>query len=432
MDIPMTRRRVMQRASVAALGTGLAGAALQGCGGGATSPSGTVTLNYGWWSNDPTHDKAMRSWLDDFERAHPKIKVNSELLPWNVYWDKIRTTTAAGTAYDIIGIAGFNAAAVYNNHVVLDLQQFSDYQKVAEGMLPVQLEANNWDGKQYGMPVGVFVPFLGYNRNLLRAANIPDLDPKTPLTFEQLKDLARKLTKRQDGKIVQYGMHPGIASFDTLVYMEGGQLYDHNINPKKVTINTPEGIRGLEDYLSLFKEDLAVPYEQMTNGPWGDGALASLEGGKVALAGMLVAYFNTIKQEAPYIGGAPPFTIKRSVTYGGSNALGIYKGSKHRDEAWEFIKWAVQPQSQMTFARFSDLPANKAALDKLTEYVPAAFAPTLQQSMSVFQPFLVSPNTEVGTAIGDVLVDMVHGKLTPAQAAAQMEQRGNAALAGTS
>jgi multiple sugar transport system substrate-binding protein len=62
-----------------------------------------VTLTYGWWSNGPEGDAAHRAWLYEFEKANPNIKIESEILPWGAYWDKLQTTTAAGNSYDILG-----------------------------------------------------------------------------------------------------------------------------------------------------------------------------------------------------------------------------------------------------------------------------------------------------------------------------------------
>src|SRR5512142_3086261 len=81
----------------------------------------TVTLTYGWWSNGPTADAQHRAWLDSFEKANPGIKIQSEILPWDAYWDKVRTTTAGGTGYDIIGLCSCFAALYMDNGVFMDM-----------------------------------------------------------------------------------------------------------------------------------------------------------------------------------------------------------------------------------------------------------------------------------------------------------------------
>jgi hypothetical protein len=44
----------------------------------------------------------------------------------------------------------------------------------------------------------------------------------------------------------------------------------------------------------------------------------------------------------------------------------------------------------------------------------------------------MTPNQQFGTDLGNILTDLANGKLTPAQAAKQMEDKGNADLAASS
>lgn len=409
---------------------------LSACGGPGSSSqsSGPVTLTFGWWSNDPQKDQSMRAWLDSFEKTHANIKIKSEIIPWGNYWDKVKTTTAGGNAYDLIGVCSCVTASYADKGVFLNLSQFSDYNDTIKDLQPGPLAVYNWKGNPYGLPVGVAVPMLGYNKDLFTKAGLPLPDPTKAMTFDEFKQIAKKLTVTQNGKVVQYALHPNnIIDVDTMVALEGGSTYDNYINPTKITINTPEGIQGLTDYLSLFKENIAVPYDQLSNGPWGAGDLASLQGGKVAFARIGPWNFQEIRTQSPNIAVTPLFSIKQQLVLSGANGLSIYSGSKHKQEAWEFLKWAVQTQNQVEFAKFSDVPSDKGAdaqLDNILQ--PKEFVPTLQTALNTFKPGVMTPNQQLSTALGDIIADMVHGKLTPAQAAAQMEKQGNALLSSGS
>lgn len=86
------------------------------CGGSSsTSSSGPVTLTYGWWSNTPAKDDSMKAWISNFESTHPNIKIKPEIIPWGNYWDKLKTTTAGGNAYDIVGLCSCNAAPYFDS-----------------------------------------------------------------------------------------------------------------------------------------------------------------------------------------------------------------------------------------------------------------------------------------------------------------------------
>lgn len=255
----MTCRRFLTRTGNVALTASIGGTLLSACGG--SSSSGPVTLTYGWWSNGPIKDNAILAWVKSFTDTHPNIKIKAEILSWQDYWNKVQTTVAGGTAYDIFGVAGVMAAPYFNQGALYDLSTFSDFHDATKNLLPSAMQMCNWKGKQYSLPVGIYVPLLGYNKSLLQKAGFPTPDPITPMDFNEFKTHAAKLTQQSGNQYTQYAIN--INDLDPLwtdlIMMEGGQVYDNPINPKKVLVNSPEGIKGLTGRQSLYTEHLAVP-----------------------------------------------------------------------------------------------------------------------------------------------------------------------------
>src|SRR5579884_4307363 len=120
MTDTMTRRRFLTRTGNVAMAASIGGTLLSACGG-SSSSSGPVTLTYGWWSNGPIKDNAMLAWVKSFTDTHPNIKIKAEILTWQDYWNKVQTTVAGGTAYDIFGVAGVMAAPYFNQGALYDL-----------------------------------------------------------------------------------------------------------------------------------------------------------------------------------------------------------------------------------------------------------------------------------------------------------------------
>ena len=432
----LTRRQFLSQSGRAAATVGVAGSLLSACGGttGKTTSSEPVTLTYGWWSNDPTKDNAMLAWVQDFVHTHPNITIKAEILPWNSYWTKLKTTTAGGNAYDIIGISAGAAAPYFDEGALYDLSQFVDYQDAVKNLAAAPLSEQTWNGKHYGLPVGIYIPLLGYNKNLLQAAGIPFPDPVTPMTFDDFVAMGKKLTKFQNGKAVQYALHPSyFLSWDIFVYLAGGQVYDHPVNPTRMMLNSPEGIDGLSRYQQLFTENISVPANLLKTGPFGSGDLPSLQTGKVAFARTGAFDFQDMATTSTNIGAAPIFSMNgRRAAVGTANSLGIYRKSKHPNEAWEFLKWAVQTPAEISFAKFSDIPADKGAFSQLdTILQPKEYVPTLRSDLNVFVTDVMTPKTQLATVLTDIATDLQNGKITPAQAAAKMEQQGNAVLSAS-
>jgi multiple sugar transport system substrate-binding protein len=404
------------------------------CGSSSSTTAGKVTLTFGWWSNGAVSDNLMKSWIKDFESTHPNITIKPEILPWDNYWSKLQTTTAAGNAYDIAGMCSCQAAAYYNKGVFTDLSQFSDYASTVQQLIPAPQELHAWDGKHYGVPIGTEISNIGYNQDLFKAAGVPYPSATTSMSFADFEAMATKLLKKDSsGKVTQYPFHNGGIGgwfyWETFVYMEGGHPYDRAVNPTKVTMNNPAGIAGLSDIESLYQKQLVPPVADATNGAWGDGEDDSLTTNKVAMARVGIwSMPNYQQQHAPW-GLFPMFSIKQPVILGSANALTIYKGSKNQQAAWEFIKWAASDHAESTFAKFSDVPTNKTTLSNLASYVtPGIFVPTMLKDLSYYQPATESANAQLATTMNQILTDMANGKITPAQAAAQMDQQGNQVL----
>lgn len=440
MSASITRRRFFVETGKMALTAGIGGSLLSACGGGSSSSSssGPVTLTYGWWSNGPVKDNAMLAWVQSFEKSHPNIHVKAEILPWANYWTKLQTTVAGGNAYDIVGMAGGNAAPYYDQGALYDLSTLSGYQDAVKNLKQDALSLCNWNGKQYSLPVGIYVPLLGYNKDLLKQAGVAFPDPVNPMTFDEFKTMAHKLVKQSNGKYTQYAIN--INDIDplwtALIEMEGGKVYDNPINPKKMLINTPEGIKGLADWQSLYTENLSMSIADQVNGPWGTGDLDSLLTGKVAFARIGAFDFAQIQQQnlQDKIGATPIFSVNgKQVTLGNANSFGIYKGSQHVQEAWEFVKWASSTEPDKTYAKLSDVPSDMTAFDQMSSYLaPAVYVPTLTSATKGWAPIVMTPHQQLSTDFSNILTDLANGKLTPTQAAQQFEQKGNADLSATS
>jgi len=396
----------------------------------------TVTLTYGWWSNGPTGDAAHRSWLDAFEKANPKIKIQSEILPWNAYWDKVRTTTAGGNAYDIIGMCSCFAAGYMDNGVFLDLGKFSDYKDTAAKLDQNGLAIYNWKGAQFVMPVGLAARSLGYRKDLFDAAGLKYPDPTKPLTIDDMVELAKKLTVVKDGKVVQYTWNPtGSQPWYGFIVNRGATVYDSWVNPTHITINTPKGIEGLKDLKRLIDEKVMPPIAEQNGNQWGDGGLASLRTNKIAMADLGPWNFaDIIKDKLPI--GNTVYPVSKagdtSVLISGANGYGISVSSKKADAAWTFMKWMSSKDGDLAYAQWSDFPANlDAAKDVVSTWKPAELLPAVTAQLKGFQTGTISTNPDLDNTMFTIMRDMTEGKFTPEAAAAEMEKQGNELLGYT-
>jgi multiple sugar transport system substrate-binding protein len=308
------------------------------------------------------------------------------------------------------------------------------YQDAVKNLTQSSLSFTNWGGKQYTLPVGVYIPLLGYNKKLLSDAGVPAPDPVTGWSLDQFFQYGPKLTKQSGGKYSQYAINLNDLDpvWTRFIYLYGGKVYDNPVNPTKITTNTPEGIQGLTAFQKLYTQHLAVPQAEQANGPWGYGDLDSLLTNKVAFARIGAFDFAQIEQQnlLSQIGACPQFTINgNQLTLGNANSFGIYKQSKYPEAAWEFVKWASSTDGDKGFAQISDVPADTTDLNSMASYItPAELVPTLQAAAKTFLPIVMTPKSQLGTDYTNIITDLTAGKITPTQAAQQIETKGNADL----
>ncbi|WP_031522342.1 extracellular solute-binding protein [Streptomyces sp. NRRL F-5123] len=214
------RRRVRRLLGTGALGlsTALTVTAVSGCSG--QSPlSKDVTLHmvaadYG----DPkTGNSSTGYWktvVDGFEKQHPHIKVDVQVVDWDHVDDKVDTMVKSGKAPDIAQIgsyAGYAAKGrLYSADKLFSISEQADF-------IPSLATIGSVNRVQYGLPWVSSSRLFFYNKTLFAQAGIK----KAPRTWDEVAKDARKLKAK--GVKVPYGLPLGTeeAQAEALMWMLG-------------------------------------------------------------------------------------------------------------------------------------------------------------------------------------------------------------------
>ncbi|MCK4418732.1 extracellular solute-binding protein, partial [Candidatus Aerophobetes bacterium] len=211
------------------------------------------------------------------------------------------------------------------------------------------------DGQIWGFPTEVDNYCLVYNKELFGEAGFTE----PPATWAELVEMAPKLTKYDaEGNITQYGfaflsgwesavVHP----FLSLLWSNGGEFLSEDY--KECLVNSEEGIGALEAELELFRK----------RGTDASGSVWEFPNGTVAMMIMAPWYESSLKvglQEKyeDVVGVAPIPILKEKVNAQYTWFACVGSGSKHKEEAWDFLRWFcsdVQPATNTT--RQGDLMA---------------------------------------------------------------------------
>lgn len=245
------------------------------------------------------------------------------------------------------------------------------------------------DGKVYGVPYNTDSRGLWYNKDIFKQAGLPeDWQPKN---WEEVLNAARTI-KEKAPDVVPIWMNMGKATgeatsmqtYEMLLYGTGERLYD-DASGKWITKS-----QGILDALTFVetvnKEKLGPPLSKVLNGQAGNTASREyLPQGKLAISldGSWITGNYMETGAAPWpeykdvLGFAPMPTSQGqepgSITLAGGWALSIPSNSKNKDEAWEFIKYALGKENTQKLVMSSGNITVRADVAKDPEYTKMPF-----------------------------------------------------------
>jgi len=263
-------------------------------------------------------------------------------------------------AADIISLTDENAVIPLD-----DLVKTAEDKAWFEGFYPGFMENARLKGKTYAIPFQRSTPVLYWNKAAFKEVG---LDPdKGPATWDEMRDFAQKLTKKDaGGNVTRWGLEipsDGNTSwlFSGLTAANGVRLM--NADGTKTVFDDPRVIEALQFFVDLSKK-YGVQPPALTS--WGAAPRDFLEG-KLAMMWQTTGNLTQIKQNAtfPFGVGMLPKHVRYGAPTGGGNFY-IFKGITPEKQAMAF-----------KFVKFMTQPERAAAWSIATGYVatsPAAYA----------------------------------------------------------
>jgi multiple sugar transport system substrate-binding protein len=386
-----------------------------------------VTIRYMRWASGE-EEVNFRGWLDEFENAHPNIKVESEFLPYETYSSKVKTDLISGNAPDVIAFSSSEWFAYIYSNVFLDLNTLPGAKEAFGQLTEDSVAAFNVEGAQLGAPIGVGrrVPFI--NKDLFDKANVPLPSQTEPMTALQWVEMMKKVQAGLEGDMMAANLFPEELLY-SLALSAGSPVLSQD--GKKVLVNTPDGVKAIQAFKDIMASGAQVPILDVWKGAYGnpDSAIST---GKVAIGWTGTWSVKALKEaNINYMSIPAPIVEGGKVTQVGYlNSHAIPSASKNQEAAWELVKWMISKEGQLSFGKFSDLPVHKEALDETQKALeaedPNAFTGFASAKASVVPtPPFPSDFDTLRTGLQSKLVS---GKVTAQQFAEQLVQEGQPML----
>ena len=308
------------------------------------APKGAVTVRNMSRGGDYIAS-VFKKQIEAFSKIHPEIKIELEEAT-GAHHEKLLLQYAAGTAPDVYFDANRTTGILVKKGVALDLEPFLAVEPghKEEDFYKKCWIAQTYDNKRWGLGWDSGGMCLAYNLEMLDAAKIPYPDPTKVLTWDELLEMAKKLTIDMNGKhadepgfdptrVKQYGYAPDTGhAFFSFVFENGGEVINAD---GTVPIDSPEAIEAVQWVADLGLVHFVSPspaYQQSTTMDMRSKNVAMQDQG-VWMVGRL--------NDAGVKWGTMPFAKRKvQVTYGHYSPLSVCTQSKVKKEAFTWAYWA--------------------------------------------------------------------------------------------
>lgn len=160
---------------------------------GSSTAASSETLQMAFWGNT-SRNKLTRKAIQAFQQKHADVTINSWYVDFTVYFNKLNTQIAGGSAPDLIQMDMSYLSEFDKNHLLLDLTPYIndktiDMSKFDQGMM----KSSEDNGVPYGISLGGNYECMAYDTNLVQQAGVGA--PPANMTWADFGTYAGKLSK---------------------------------------------------------------------------------------------------------------------------------------------------------------------------------------------------------------------------------------------
>jgi multiple sugar transport system substrate-binding protein len=381
-----------------------------------------VELRFAWWG-DTNRNVVYNSIADEFEKAHPNIKIKREASGWPDYWQKLSTQTAGGNAPDIFGMHASMVSDYAARNTLLDLGTYVKNNTIDQSNFPKSVvDSGNVSGKLVMIAQGVTMTGFVYNADLFNKLGVPL--PADNWTWDDFAKTA--LALKAKGITGSADMSGGSLQpqFRYFLRQNGQDLFTED---NKGLGFDKETLVKWWTYWSDLRKKGGVPDAATTT----EFQSAPLEQSmfvtkKVAMqqipANQLYLYQQQVKDGTLKMAKMPTLDGKKGEYIEGAY-LSVSAKSQHPKEAAEFINFFVNSEKALGIFKVEQ---GSPGSTKMADFVKPLLQPAQKDAVDFIQSTLKDATTapyppkgvgQVEQAYKDAANAVAFGKMTPEKAA---------------
>lgn len=398
--------------------------------------SGQVTIKYILW--DSYQLPAYQRVADDFMAKNPNIKIEITQAGWGDYWTGLQTEMIAGIAPDVFTnhLAKFQDFSTKGQ--LLDLEPFVKRDSVDTSIYMNNLDKlwTSLDGKRYGLPKDWDTNAIISNKEMLDEAGITSEEANNldwnPVNGGSFEKFLAKLTIDVNGnnglspnfdptQIERYGMalnhsdDRGQGQFSPFA-VSTGWMYTDGLYDSNYHFDDPRFVQTIDWMTRITKLGYLAPFDATQNGA--NPLLAAKKTATIIDGSWMIGFYTTSLPFKVIFNTLPAGPEGRKSMI---NGLGdsIWSGTKHKEEAWKWVKYLGSEEAQITIGSFGVVfPAISSGVDKAIETynskgidVSAFFEIAKEENATFMYPILNN-----GVRVSEIMTqtfDLIAIELTP-------------------
>lgn len=328
-----------------------------------------VTLTVMWQNSGvDTGENWMRDTIELFQELHPDIEFELMDNTWgDQYLTQITTLMATGRTPDVFATwtSGRMEPFVEAGRLYNLLPRLENDPEFYEFLQAGPLASTTFDGGVYAIPFNLNAEFIYYNKQVFDKLGL-----SVPETWD---DFLNIITVTAENGIIPIALGNAEIWTGTIPYM----MFAERIGGLAAIEETMRGERQWTDPMFIeaghLLQDLIRrgAFEPNVNGISPDEARGKFMAGQAALWINGTWEIGTLSHQMglenfgvfslPEIPGGKGLISEQIVFADQAYAIG--ENSKHKDEAWEFVKFIFSPERQEQLVKSNTLPATKVEVD---------------------------------------------------------------------
>ena len=271
------------------------------------------------------------------------------------------------------------------------------------------LEAYQWEGGSWALPIGVNFRLVFYSKDAFDAVGEPY--PQPGWTWDDFVAKARAVTSHEGGEVSQWGFVCPTALAYRLVESKAGELVDYGVDPPVSVLDGSSVSEALSWYVDLHLRDGVMPY----SGPQEESDTPSLSEGEALIDKGLAAMWPEYSLLLSYRKmqgnvGVAPFPVdapSSRTTPGWPMGVSMSAGTTQPAAAWRWMVFLSRQSLRGVGQGVDYLPARRSAAEaggyweKLDEELAEPLRYALEHGYVVREPVAYNAFTDAVHAVLD-------------------------------